>query len=133
MKMKMVTGTLTKSAIPHPTPAPNCAVKMKARPRMLKITRCPDTMLPNRRKASANGFVNRPSTSTGMRINLTAVGTPGGQKKCFQYAFVPENGVKKKVTIDSDAVTIMLDVEVKPNGNRPNRDPMRINRQNVVQ
>ena len=71
------TASKTKNGeVPQPK-AVFIAPKMKMRQMKLRIMMWPEIMFAKRRMIKANGFVKMPSTSTGIIIGFTPIGTGG--------------------------------------------------------
>ena len=68
---------------PQPNPA-LMAPKININETRQMMIMCPAIMLANNRIIKAIGFVNIPMISTGIRMNFTGMGTPGGQKVWLQ-------------------------------------------------
>ena len=89
-------------------------------------------MLANKRIIKAPGFIiNTPATSTGIKINFTKKGIPGGQKICFQKWLVVLKRITNKEIIPSTKVKAMLPVTFAEPGIIPKRLFIKIKKNTV--
>ena len=77
------------------------------------------------------GLVRTPINSTGNIMGLNHNGTPGVQKICAQYAFLPLKFVIRKVPNANTAVTAIFPVMLAAPGISPNKFPNQIKKNKV--
>ena len=78
------------------------------------------------------GLMNTPKSSIGAKIIFIGIGTPGIQKMCFQYVFLPLKLVIIKVIRAKAKVMAIFPVTLIPRGVKPKRlrNQMKKNRVN---